>query len=380
MVLHYFDGMQPRQLGIVAVGGGMLAMAATWLWRGNGKGMIDELGLQDSESLLTPTTKSAATKVAQVPHGAGGSGSSGVANAARPVSFTAAAPKAAGSSPFPGTRPPTNAADVGAAVVAAARTSTAGAPETESVAVRVQHGLAATLDAVAHRIGATAQGVVTWTQENPKVTIALIVLTYALQHYLRRNIAHEHYEQAHRHHHNHNHHHHRRHERHEHQGGHSDPPSPVSTTATASPADSLTAGADDPAKVAAAPSSTWAPRARRVNDDPEYAKLLQRLPAAAIAELAQANGINPTRHRDLVERVLNEVLSIAPSVGWRAVERSSGDAGGGGRVRFVDGAGKEHACHPDAEFALDLIKREAMRRDAAASVDRALTGDAETSQ
>lgn len=364
MVFHYFDGFGPKYIALVLAGGGTLASAATYLWRGGGKPMLDEMGLQDSESVLAPTTKSMKGKVNQVPQTQSHNNNS-----------TSAATTTSGDA----------AASTGLTLPESARNYSY--KDVTLVAAEQAEGK---LEDLAHKFGTSVQQLVDWISENKITVISFVVLLYTLQHVIRRNKAHEHWE---------------------------DelirtgrvaikPLESQSTTTTfnsVSPDDSLNQNLNraDSSTVPSAdsenslenkngdfPISTWTARQRPENADPVYEKLIRSLSSEQLEEfsLSLLKGIDATLDSDLIQRVRQEILAIAPTLGWKAVwiePKSASNENGGGDdsqekasavavsstgsvvskiLRFQDTRGNLKIIHDDCAFALDLLEREAQRR------------------
>jgi hypothetical protein len=376
MVFHYFDGFGPKYIALVLAGGGTLASAATYLWRGGGKPMLDEMGLQDSESVLAPTTKSMKGKVNQVPQ----TQSNNNSNSSNSSSSSTAVATSGDTATTTGLTMPESSRNYSYKDV------------THAAAEKAEEKF----ENLAQKFGTTVQQLVDWVSEKKITVISFVVLLYTLQHVIRRNKAHEHWE-----------------DELIRSGRVAIKPleSQSTTTVTSmSPNDSLNhhhnnhnnLNRADSSTVPSAesenslenknntndfPISTWTARQRPEHADPVYEKLIRSLSPEQLEEfsLSLLKGIDASLDADLVQRVRQEILSIAPTFGWKAVliepksaskEKDDDQSSSSSSVvavsstgdavskilRFQDTRGNLKILHDDCAFALDLLEREAQRR------------------
>ena len=326
-------GMTHTQLLLCLAGGGTFAGMATLYHRGYYAKYFDDSATQESESVLAPINKSASGKVKKLPSGP-------------------AAPEPT----HPGLDLPNRTASSSA--------SPPGPPNASAAAFDAKPVVDAASSLTA-TLADAANAALDWVRENPAMTVALAGLLYALYHSCRKIRAHETYEDR------------LRREAAAAATASSSstaPSSPTASSAAATAAALAASGSSAPSAAAAAPedASTWAIRARPRSTDPAYDQLINSLTPADLDEFAEYVGIAPaSRYPDLVQRVRDEVLSIAPSLRWSAARVvwangavvSRDPAADGARVlRFFDPQQRCQRIHPDGEFALDMIDREFARR------------------
>ena len=392
MVFHYFDGFGPKWIALVITAGGALASGATYVYRGGGKSYIDEIGMQDSESVLAPTTKSMKNKIGQVPQSQNEAILKNATSSAEPDATSAGIDRSSYNSKNNNEQlqpkfsyksdAENNNNDSSSSTVAASPDHTAVSQLKQKLAEANQQAAILT-----KQVG-------TWISENPKTTISIAVLLYIIQHLARKVIAHQRYEDrllaekrisnqpiessssA---------------------GGMFSPQSTSSlNTGTASSSNynnSNTNSSQMPPSAISVeeearlqqqqqqyevnlPASTWASKARPLHADPEFEKLVGTLTVEMIQEFTKYlfPDVDLEEDQDIVRRVKDEILSIAPESGWsgRIVHLEEGKKNNNKddeieRVfRFFDRRGEQASTevkvHGDAVLAFDLIQREVSRR------------------